>query len=149
MFLRVLKKDIPKQVLAIVKRERVKVQLVVSAPGSQTLRTVLALKDAKATVKVTITDSLGFDAAHRARDGDVIVEGSLKVREIELGKLDVLTLNRDGSYSFVGVHHTVYTWEYNYNAGTGREDTRTTYKISVSTNGTGSYEVLDNVTTGR
>ncbi|HEY8886829.1 MAG TPA: hypothetical protein VIM31_05030 [Candidatus Microsaccharimonas sp.] len=149
MSLRVLKKDIPQQVLEIVKHEPLDVKLVVLAPGVQTLRTALASKVADVTVQVAITDSLRFEDAHRTRDGDVIVQGSLKVREIELGNLDALTLNRDGSYSFTGVHHTFFTWEYNYNAGTGREDTRTTYKISVSPNGTGSYEVLDSVTTGR
>jgi hypothetical protein len=147
MSLRVLKKDIPKHVLDVVKREPLDVRLVVLAPSLQTLKTVLALKDANATVKVALTRSLVLSEAHRTGDGDIKVSGDLKIDEIELENLNTLTIERGGSYSFTGVHHTFYSWERNYNAGYSRNDTWVTYRIVVPSSGwSGSYEVLDEKT---
>jgi len=148
MSLRIPKKDIPQQVLGIVRRETVAVRLVFAAPSLQYVRNVLASKDAHEKVTVALSQDLEFNGARRMRDGIINVSGSLMVEELELEDIKTLTIERDGSYSFIGVHHTYITWEYNYNAGTGRSDTYVTYKIFIPSSGTGTYEVLDRKTGG-
>ena len=148
MSLRIPKKDIPKLVLDALRPTSQEVRLVLVAPSSQAIRTVLAQNNAQAKVQVALTGALKFGGALRTRGGSNVVSGIVEVNEIELEDINQLTLNRNGSYSFIGVHRTVETWDYNYNAGTGRIVTRVTYRIEVPLEGAGRYEVLDQQTRG-
>ncbi len=135
--------EIPDIVLGDVCRKPREVRLVLTMPDLKEVKGIMMESDSGLEkVSVELTRSLKFDDARRNRQGNIRVSGQIKLETIELEELRTLTVEPDGSYSFVGLHVEVQEWEYNYNAGTGREVTRTTYKISVDAFGLGTYKVL-------
>ena len=101
-------------------------QLVVNVLGSMRLSTV--------------------EETEQAKESALRLSGLVGAHEYRLEEIQSLTLASNGDYSFVGLSHTWYEWEYNYNAGWGRSDTRTVIKVTIPIGGYGSYEVLSNET---
>lgn len=101
----------------------------------------------KRTVQVAVIGMPVFDKlTGPVCDGDgeqsFVVAGRVPIITLELERLRDATLQPDGSYSFVGTHHTSYSWERNYNAGWQEEHTYVDYRISVK-DGRALYEVID------
>ena len=73
----------------------------------------------------------------------VAMTATLRVETIVLEDISSLTKERDGSFSFIGTHHTWYGWEKNYNGGWGRHDTYVKFRLVVNPERPTSYEVID------
>ena len=65
----------------------------------------------------------------------------LRIRWVELKDIRSLTKEPDGTYSFMGTHHSEYSWERNYNAGWQTEHSATHYRISAHRDGRATYSV--------
>jgi hypothetical protein len=144
--MQVTKKDTPKRVLESFKDNEITVNVVLSAPNEQLVRTAMRQAKIPCGIEVTIMGPVVFIGAHNADNGVVIVDGVIESRKIQFESITSVKADQTGTYSFIGVEHEMYSWERNYNAGTQCDHTWTTYKIIVKKKGSATYEVKETKT---